>query len=182
MMDESSHLTTAGDELAASTVVAPEADLNAPLGVAEGGGEVPEDLSAVEQVIGTGDPQRVGRFRFFLDGARWEWSDAVARMHGYEPGTVVPTTELLLRHKHPEDREKVAAVLELVLGGQPFSSRHRIIDTTGHTHWVVVVGDLMRDEMARTIERAGETWGQERVDAPHRVTLAGTRPFACKGK
>src|SRR5574337_1152278 len=67
-----------------------------------------EELSAVDLVIGAGEPQRVGRFRFFLDGQRWEWSDAVARMHGYEPGEVEPTTELLLRHKHPEDRERVA--------------------------------------------------------------------------
>lgn len=47
---------------------------------------------------------------------------------------------------------------------------------------IVGSGDLMRDEMARTIERAGETWGQERVDAPHRVTLDGTRPFRCGAK
>lgn len=104
------------------------------------------ELSAVDLVIGAGEPQRVGRFRFFLDGQRWEWSDAVARMHGYEPGTVEPTTELLLRHKHPDDRERVAAVLDQVLRGEPFSSRHRIVDTAGHTHWVVVVGDQMRTD------------------------------------
>ncbi|EHI43673.1 hypothetical protein OPAG_06962 [Rhodococcus opacus PD630] len=48
-----------------------------------------------EQVFG-GEPQRVGSFRFFLDGQRWERSDAVARMHGYQPGEIAPTTELLL--------------------------------------------------------------------------------------
>jgi len=105
-----------------------------------------DELSAVDLVIGSGEPQRVGRFRFFLDDQRWEWSDAVARMHGYEPGTVEPTTELLLHHKHPDDRQQVAAVLDRVLQGEPFSSRHRIIDTAGHTHWVVVVGDRMLDE------------------------------------
>jgi hypothetical protein len=47
--------------------------------------------SVVDLVIGVGEPQRVGRFKFFLDEQRWDWSDAVARMHGYEPGTVVPT-------------------------------------------------------------------------------------------
>ena len=103
------------------------------------------DLSAVDSVLGVGDPQRVGRFRFFLDGHRWEWSDAVARMHGYQPGQVEPTTELLLRHKHPEDRERVAAVLARVLKGKPFSSRHRIIDTAGRTHCVIVAGDRMVD-------------------------------------
>lgn len=104
------------------------------------------DLTAVDSVLGLGDPQRVGRFRFFLDGHRWEWSDAVARMHGYKPGQVQPTTELLLQHKHPEDRERVAAVLERVMKGKPFSSRHRIIDTAGRTHCVVVAGDRMVDD------------------------------------
>jgi PAS domain S-box-containing protein len=115
----------------------------------------PEELRAVEQVIGHGEQQRIGRFRFFLDGQRWEWSDAVARMHGYEPGTVVPTTELLLQHKHPDDRPRVAAVLGQVQVGEPFSSRHRILDTAGRTHWVVVVGDVMRDEAGAVIGTAG---------------------------
>jgi PAS domain S-box-containing protein len=103
-------------------------------------------LDAVDLVLGLGEPQRVGRFRYFLDGQRWEWSDAVARMHGYEPAAVEPTTELLLQHKHPEDRERVAAVLHHVLQGKPFSSRHRIIDTAGRTRCVVVAGDRMLDD------------------------------------
>lgn len=103
------------------------------------------DLSAVDLVLGLGEPQRVGRFWFYIDGHRWEWSDAVARMHGYKPGQVEPTTELLLQHKHPDDRERVAAVLDRVMKGKPFSSRHRIIDTAGRTRCVVVAGDRMVD-------------------------------------
>jgi PAS domain S-box-containing protein len=113
------------------------------------------ELSAVDLVIGAGEPQRVGRFKFFLDGQRWEWSDAVAGIHGYEPGTLVPTTELLLQHKHPDDRARVAVVLDRVLSGEPFSSRHRIIDTAGRTHWVIVVGDVMRDEAGAPIGTTG---------------------------
>ncbi len=117
--------------------------------------DVADDLDAVDAVLGAGAPQRVGRFRFFLDEHRWEWSDAVARMHGYEPGVVAPTTELLLRHQHPEDREQVAAVLYRVLEGEPFSSRHRIIDTAGHEHCVVVAGDSMVDDAGRVIGTSG---------------------------
>lgn len=113
------------------------------------------DSTAVDMVLGLGQPQRLGRFRFFIDGDRWEWSDAVARMHGYEPGTVQPTTELLLRHKHPDDRDRVAAVLERVLNGTPFSSRHRIIDTAGRTRCVVVVGDRMLDDAGAVIGTSG---------------------------
>jgi PAS domain S-box-containing protein len=117
--------------------------------------DVAGEFSAVDLVIGAGDPQRVGRFKFFVDGQRWEWSDAVARIHGYEPGTVVPTTELLLQHKHPDDRARVAAALDRVLSGEPFCSRHRIIDAACRTHWVIVVGDVMCDEVGAPIGTTG---------------------------
>ena len=109
----------------------------------------------LDLIVGEGEPQRVGRFRFFLNSQRWEWSDAVARMHGYRPGTVVPTTELLLQHKHPEDRAQVAAVLDRVSRGEPFSSRHRIVDTGGDIRWVIVVGDRMFDDAGKPIGTAG---------------------------
>jgi PAS domain S-box-containing protein len=112
-------------------------------------------MDPVDLVLGLGEPQNVGRFRFFLAGQRWEWSDAVARMHGYEPGTVEPTTELLLHHKHPDDRDRVATVLSNVMQGKPFSSRHRIIDTAGHTRCVVVAGDRMLDDTGALIGTSG---------------------------
>ncbi|RVW08808.1 ANTAR domain-containing protein [Prescottella agglutinans] len=109
-----------------------------------------------DEVILSGRLQRVGSFRFLLDGHRWEWSDAVARMHGYEPGEVTPTTELLLEHKHPEDRDGVADTLQRVLtDGEPFSSRHRIIDTKGKIHFVVVVGDRLTDEDGKSVGTTG---------------------------
>ncbi|BDB45462.1 hypothetical protein Mkiyose1665_35240 [Mycobacterium kiyosense] len=63
-------------------------------------------------------------------------------MHGYEPRSVTPTTQLLLKHKHPDDKPSVAELIEQVRRhGTAFSSRHRIVDTRGETHVVVVVGD-----------------------------------------
>ncbi|MEB3983579.1 PAS and ANTAR domain-containing protein [Mycobacterium sp. 663a-19] len=102
---------------------------------------------AVEQALAGGTPQRVGWFRFYFEDQRWEWSEQVQRMHGYEPGTVTPTTELVLGHKHPDDRRRVAATInDMVTKRQAFSTRHRIIDTGGVTHQVVVVGDQFCDD------------------------------------
>ncbi|HEU0192235.1 MAG TPA: PAS and ANTAR domain-containing protein [Mycobacterium sp.] len=121
--------------------------------------EQPDDDTAersdLEPGAGRGEPDGVGWFRFFLDGQRWEWSDTVARMHGYRPGTVDPTSDLLLQHKHPDDRQQVEKVLERVRNGEPFSSRHRIIDTEGRTHWVIAVGDRMRDATGAVIGTSG---------------------------
>jgi len=54
----------------------------------------------VDGASAAGDPQRVGWFRFYFDDDRWEWSPQVEKMHGYLPGTVTPTTEMVLAHKH----------------------------------------------------------------------------------
>jgi PAS domain S-box-containing protein len=88
----------------------------------------------------------VGSFRYFLAGDRWEWSDAVAQMHGYESASMDPTTALVMSHKHPDDAAKVALLIEAMTShGQSFSSKHRIIDALGRTRSVLVVGEQMRD-------------------------------------
>jgi ANTAR domain/PAS fold len=101
----------------------------------------------VEAALAAGSPQRVGWFRFYFAEEWWEWSPQVQRIHGYEPGTVIPTTELVLSHKHPDDRTQVAATLdEIRRTSGAFSTRHRIIDTHGEEHHVVVVGDQLYDD------------------------------------
>jgi PAS domain S-box-containing protein len=101
-------------------------------------------------------PQGVGWFRFHFDDRRWEWSEQVQRFHGYEPGTVIPTTELVLAHKHPEDRERVAATIDDIMHTRgAFSSRHRIIDTAGVVRWVVVIGDQFLDRRGKAIGTHG---------------------------
>ena len=105
----------------------------------------------VDGALAGGDPQRVGWFRFYFDDGRWEWSPQVEKMHGYPPGTVNPTTEMVLAHKHPDDYRQIADTLDLIRQTrQAFSSRHRIIDVHGRIHHVVVVGDLLR-EADRTV-------------------------------
>jgi fructose-specific component phosphotransferase system IIB-like protein len=102
--------------------------------------------ASVEHALAGGEPQRVGWFRFTFADERWEWSPQVERMHGYEPGTVSPTTELVLSHKHPDDYGQVAATLdEIRRTSGAFSTRHRIIDTRGEVHHVIVIGEQTRD-------------------------------------
>jgi len=91
-----------------------------------------------------GEPQRVGRFAYNYNTKSWTWSGAVARMHGYEPGELRPTTDLVLSHKHPDDLAKVKALLKR--SAAPFSSRHRIRTKSGEERSVVVVGEIVKDE------------------------------------
>ncbi|WP_063024871.1 ANTAR domain-containing protein [Nocardia niwae] len=110
--------------------------------------------SAIESVI-AGTPQSVGTFRFWFEDQRWEWSDEAAAIYGYAAGSALPSTELLLAHKHPDDREPAAQSIAAVRRGEPFCGRHRVIDTAGRTRHVIVVADRMRDEGGRVIGTAG---------------------------
>ena len=107
---------------------------------------VPGD-DTIEQALAGGSPQLVGWFRFYFADERWEWSEQVQRLHGYEPGSVVPTTELVLSHKHPDDYVQVAATLDDIRRThRTFSTRHRIIDTRQVVHDVIVIGDQLYDD------------------------------------
>lgn len=101
-------------------------------------------------------PFHIGTFKFYFVGQRWEWSDEVARMHGYEPGTVEPTTDLLLSHRHPDDLRLVQDLLDHTLHtGESLSSRHRFLDTGGEEHDVLVVADRMFDDRGTVVGSSG---------------------------
>ena len=110
-------------------------------------------VRVLDKALLGGAPQRVGRFEYRYDSGAWTWSDTVARMHGYEPGEIEPTTELILSHKHPDDLARVKGLLQQ--SEAPFSSRHRIRTTTGETRKVVVVGDAITDADGRIVATRG---------------------------
>lgn len=118
--------------------------------------EVNGRTADAEKASAVGDAHPAGWFRFYFADQRWEWSEEVQRMHGYEPGGVIPTTELVLSHKHPDDRGQVAAAIEQIVNTRrAFSTRHRIIDTRGNVRRVVVVGDQLYDDAGDVIGTHG---------------------------
>jgi fructose-specific component phosphotransferase system IIB-like protein len=74
---------------------------------------------------------------------------------GTSPG-VHPITDMVLSHKHPDDYGQVVATLEEIRRTSgAFSTRHRIIDTHGEVHHVVVVGDHLFDDDGAVIGTHG---------------------------
>ncbi len=70
----------------------------------------------------------------------WHWSEELFRIHGYAPGEVQPTEELVLGHKHPDDRGIVVAAWERALAGdRPVSCSHRLVTRDGDLRSVVSV-------------------------------------------
>jgi hypothetical protein len=110
-----------------------------------GPGQPPLD-SDIEKALAAGARPPVGRYRLDLATGEWAWSDEVYVMHGFEPGEIVPTTPLMLTHKHPDDRARVDGILRRAAEtGQPFSSVHRIVDAAGTTRTLAVTGQGRRD-------------------------------------
>lgn len=88
----------------------------------------------------------VGRYVYMSSTEEWNWSEAVLAVHGFEPGDIVPTTEVLLFHAHPDDRPGLVDVLEeCKRSGKAFSCYYRLIDARERTRNVVIVGEGMRD-------------------------------------
>jgi hypothetical protein len=67
-------------------------------------------------------------------------------MHGFTPGEVVPTTDLMMAHVHPDDRAGYEAVAEEALAaGHPFVSQHRVIDAQRRVRTVLVLAQSVVD-------------------------------------
>lgn len=114
------------------------------------------DNRVAGQPLATNWSQPLGWFRCCYDDDRWVWSPRVEQMHGYRPGTVAPSTTLVLSHIHPDDEPDVAAALDDARRTcRPFASSHRIVDTADQVRDVVVVGAPFLDGHGRMLGLQG---------------------------
>ena len=98
------------------------------------------------------DAALVGRYTFRPDSDEWWWSDSMFEVYGFEPGTVVPTTELVMRHVHPEDVPAAWESREALLQrSEPFSFLHRIRTATNDVRMVLAAGHLEDEEGTRVV-------------------------------
>lgn len=90
--------------------------------------------------------RQTGRFFYDVASEKWEWDDDVYAIHGYQPGEVEPTTELILRHKHDLDRDLVDRTLQAAIDhGQSFNIYYRMLVGSG-VRRVVLVGEGVYDD------------------------------------
>ncbi|MGH3506536.1 MAG: PAS and ANTAR domain-containing protein [Nocardioidaceae bacterium] len=135
--------------------------------------------SPVEGVFG-GSYLLVGHCHFDVVSDCWDWSDELYRLHGYQPGEVEPTTELLLSHKHPKDREQAERTInQALLDGEPFSSYHRFVTKDGAVKNIVAVCAGVVDEQgsvaaldAFMIDLTSDVQRQEETAADQAVAAA----------
>jgi PAS domain-containing protein len=97
-----------------------------------------------------------GSWTYEVTADTWWWSEEVYAIHGFAPGEVRPTTELLTAHQHPEDLEKCRQILAHAFGhGGHFSIAHRLLDARMRTRHVLLVGTARIDDAGAVRELAG---------------------------
>jgi hypothetical protein len=90
--------------------------------------------------VTSSNPGVTGSFSYARSSGSWTWSDEMFSLYGFAPGDVVPTTELVLSHQHPEDRDEVQhLLLDALEAGRPLTLWHRVVDAEGSTRHVVTV-------------------------------------------
>jgi len=98
-----------------------------------------------------------GAFRFDPTSGTWTWADEVFAIYGFLPGEVLPTTELILSHQHPEDREAVDGFLARALRtGGTGSLWHRVLDAHAKVRQVVTTASGQLDGEGAPIGLSGQ--------------------------
>jgi flavin-binding protein dodecin len=146
---------------------------------ANAGGAQLTDVSGpytYSSALGAGDCP-AGTYHIDLVHGTAAWSDGLYHLHGYERGDVVPTIELILAHKHPDDKPRAQEIVdEICRHGGHFSIYHRIIDARGRLHRVLTSGegtvdawgtvtaiDGMMVDLTATLQRETEVAAREAV-------------------
>jgi hypothetical protein len=112
------------------------------------------DLTVMDALAG-GTTEPVARFAYDVVRDAWWWSPELYALHGLS-SELPPSTDLLLSHKHVEDRPATENTLRSVLAtGEPFCCRHRIIDAQGKVHTVLSLGEGICDESGYVVAVRG---------------------------
>jgi len=87
------------------------------------------------------DMAHVGHWRVDLATREVTWSDEVYRIHDLDPATVTPTLDMAIDVYHPDDRDRVAGLVEAAMEqGDPFAFEARILRPSGEIRRVMSQG------------------------------------------
>ena len=89
---------------------------------------------------------KMGHWEFDLDNNKITWSEQIYQNFGIETKTEI-TVELILKHIHPEDHEKIEPIVKKIQKtGQPQPLNFRIITPQGETRYIFADGKKLLDK------------------------------------
>ncbi len=105
------------------------------------------------------------------DNSEW-WSDELYRICGYEPNSISPTFETFAKILHPDDAERVAALIQQAFRDrQPFNFEHRIVRPNGERRTLMARCRVIVDEgtVVRMVGTAQDVteWKQLQEELQH---------------
>ncbi len=84
------------------------------------------------------------------------WSDEAYRIYGMEKGSFIPTSEAIMRLRHPEDREKAQrAIAESIHGKEYLEHDYRIVRPNGEIRYIHATRKTYYDETGAAIRGLG---------------------------
>lgn len=130
-------------------------------------------LDQLPTPLATGTHAPAGRFVHRVPDDTWWWSDDLYRIYGFAPGEVVPSTELIERHRHPDDPPSPGPA-PADTTAEPFGFQHRIVDARRRERALLTVGRAHTGSDGQVLEvrgyvvdltSANRTAAQDEVDA-----------------
>lgn len=98
----------------------------------------------------------LGSFDWDPASERLQWSDGHYRLWGLEPGSVSPSLDLFAKGVHPDDRERVEAVLRHSLEqGEVEDCRYRVCWPDGQVRHVLGRSEIKRDAQGQVCQVTG---------------------------
>lgn len=103
-----------------------------------------------ERLRQTLEAAEVGTWEWNIGADRVEWSPNIDRIFGLPPGTFAGTYEAWLALVHPDDKERMAAlVADTVAGRGPYNTEFRFVRPDGSVGWQATRGYVVQDEQGR---------------------------------
>lgn len=109
--------------------------------------------------------ERLRRSQAFAKIGTWDWnivtgelywSELIAPLFGYVPGSLETTYDNFLAAVHPEDRQQVIdAVNNCVELGREYKLEHRVVWPDGSVHWLLEEGDVVRNKEGNPLHMLG---------------------------
>jgi len=118
------------------------------------------------------DAAGIGTFDWDLVTGQLTWDDRLMTMFGYEPDTFDESIEAFTARLHPDDRSRVADILDACIAGcGEYEAEYRVVRPDGETRWVQARGRALAGEdgaATRLLGAALDTTTERRGEA--RVT------------
>ena len=101
-------------------------------------------------------PVDSGRFSWNITRGTMIWSDSVFRLHGYQPGQVVPSAALGFAHQHADDLYGCVDALHAgMLANRLIVHEHRLVNSGGEVRPVVLIARPVVDGEGRGRQLCG---------------------------